>query len=234
MAKKPLYLQLWEKFRNQILNGEYQYGDLFPTERELEKQFSCDRKTIRKALNLLVEESLLVRSAGKGTFVSKPDLRLSLETMKSYSGLLRQEGVETEKKVLFFDKVEAGYRIAKALNIDKADEIYKCVRLLYDKENPIVLETIYIKDIFPDMMKFDFNIYSLVEVMESFGQVPTKVTEDILAVELPEAEAQYLNKDAGAPVYLIIDITENQNGEVIEYNRAYILSERFVLSTDLC
>lgn len=233
MAKKALYLQLWEKFRMQILAGEYQYGEVFPTERELEIQYSCDRKTIRKALNLLVEESLLVRITGKGTFVCKPDIRLSLENLKSFSGLLRQEGVETEKKVLFFKKVEAGYRVAKILNIKKCDEVYKCVRVLYDKENPIVLETIYILDIFPDLLKFDLNIYSLFEVMESFGQFPTKVTEDILAVELPETEAQYLNKETGDPAYLISDITENQEGKIIEYNRAYIASERFVLSTDL-
>ena len=69
--------------------------------------------------------------------------------------------------------------------------------------------------------------------MESFGQFPTKVTEDILAVELPETEAQYLNKKTGDPAYLISDITENQEGKIIEYNRAYIASERFVLSTDL-
>ena len=106
-------------------------------------------------------------------------------------------------------------------------------RVLYDKENPIVLETIYICDIFPDLLKFDLNIYSLFEVMESFGQFPTKVTEDILAVELPETEAQYLNKETGDPAYLISDITENQEGKIIEYNRAYIASERFVLSTDL-
>lgn len=233
MSRNPLYIQLWKKFRNQILAGDYHYGDMFPTERELEIQYSCDRKTIRKALNLLVDELLLVRITGKGTFVSKPDFRLSLETLKSFSGLLRQEGVETEKKVLYFQKINAGYRIAKRLNIDKTDSVYKCVRLIYDKENPIVLETIYIKDIFPDLMKFDFNIYSLVEVMESFGQVPTTVTEDILAVELSETEAQYLNKEPGDPAYLLVDITENQYGEVIEYNRAHFISERFILSTDL-
>jgi len=233
MANQPLYINLWRIFRKQILTGEYHYGDAFPTERELETKYKCDRKTIRKALSLLQEEQLLVRIVGKGTFVNKPDIRLSLESVRGLSGLLKQEGIEITSNVLYFQKIKAGYRIAKIMGIDRIAEVYKCVRLRSTKEGPIAVETTYIKDVFPELTNFDFNIYSLYGVMENYGQIPTTVTEDIMAIELSENEAQYLNKEPGDPVYLVVDITENQYGEVIEYNRTYALSERFVLSTEL-
>lgn len=233
MNSKPLYIQLWEKFKNQILNNEYKYGETFPTERELEKLYGYDRKTIRKALNLLVDEKLLVRIVGKGTFVCKPDIRLSMEVLKGFSGLLRQEGVEVTTKVLFFNKVEAGYRISKLFQINTKDMVYKCVRLRYTNNVPIALEFTFIKDIFPDLLKYDLNIYSLYEIMERYGQIPSKVIEEIMGVELSEMEAQWLEEDIDDPAYLITDIMYNQNQEVIEYNRAYTRSERFVLSTKL-
>lgn len=233
MKNKPLYIQLWEKYRNSILEGKYNYGELFSTERELEKVHSCDRKTIRKALNMLVDEQLLVRIVGKGTYVNKPDLRLQLESIQGFSGLLRQQGIEITNKVLFFQKVEAGYRVAKMLQIDKEDTVYKCIRLRYAKESPVAVETTYIRDIFPDLLKFDFNIYSLYEVMGSYGQFPEKVKEEITAVELPETEAQYLGKTPGDIAYLITDITRNKEGQIIEYNRSYTVSERFEMYADL-
>ena len=47
--KKPRYIQLSDEIRNMILNNEYQYGEMFPPERELEMTYEMDRKTIRKA-----------------------------------------------------------------------------------------------------------------------------------------------------------------------------------------
>lgn len=233
MKSKPLYIQLWERYRNYILEGKYNYGELFPTERELEKVHNCDRRTIRKALNMLVDEQLLVRIVGKGTYVNKPDLRLQLESIQGFSGLLRQQGVEITNKVLFFQKVKAGYRVAKVLQIGKDESVYKCVRLRCAKESPIALETTYIRDIFPDLLRFDFNIYSLYEVMGSYGQSPDRVEEEIAAIELSDTEAQYLGKQPGDMAYLITDITRNREGLVIEYNRAYTVSERFVMYADL-
>ncbi|MDD3174126.1 MAG: GntR family transcriptional regulator [Herbinix sp.] len=233
MGSKSLYIQLWEHYRNQILTGTYKYGEIFPTERELEKVHNCNRKTIRKALNMLVEEKLLVRLIGKGTFVNRPDLTLPLETIRGFSSLIKQEGMEVINKVLFFQKVEAGYRVSKVFGISKEDRVYKCVRVRYVNENPIALDITYIRDVFPELLKFDFNVYSLYEVMESYGQIPCNVNEEVSAIELQEMEAQYLNKKSGDFAYLITDITKNQDGIIIEYNKSYTVSDRFALSTDL-
>jgi GntR family transcriptional regulator len=68
-SKVPLYYQLKEQIRKDILNGGYQEGDLIPSERELSDRYDLSSTTIRRALNDLVQENFLERKAGKGTFV---------------------------------------------------------------------------------------------------------------------------------------------------------------------
>ena len=233
MKSKPLYIQIWEHYRKEITDGKYKYGDTFPTERELEKVHGCDRKTIRKALNLLVDENLLVRVVGKGTYVNEPDVRFSMESIRGFSRILQQEGIGVSSKLLFFGKVEAGYRVAKALGIYKGEMVYKCVRLRNTGDTPVALEMAYIKNIFPEIEKFDFNIYSLYDIYENYGHGVTEVEEEIQAIEISEQEAQYLEIKTGDPVLLITDISKDCHGEIIEYNRAYTVSDRFRLSTDL-
>ena len=86
--RKPRYIQLSDEIRNMILNNEYKYGEMFPPERELETVYGMDRKTIRKALNILVEEGMLTRVKGKGTFVNSPDINYSMRKLSGFGRLL--------------------------------------------------------------------------------------------------------------------------------------------------
>ena len=65
----PLYAQLEEIFRAQIAGGQWAPGDRIPSENELNRIFNVSRMTVRGVLTRLVEDGLLVRVAGKGTFV---------------------------------------------------------------------------------------------------------------------------------------------------------------------
>lgn len=67
----PLYQQLMEVIQNQILNGELKENDRIPTEIELSREYDVSRITVRKAVELLVEEEILIKRQGIGTFVSQ-------------------------------------------------------------------------------------------------------------------------------------------------------------------
>ena len=70
----PLYQQLMEVIQNQILNGELKENDRIPTEIELSREYDVSRITVRKAVELLVEEEILIKRQGIGTFVSQKKL----------------------------------------------------------------------------------------------------------------------------------------------------------------
>lgn len=231
--KKPLYIQFSDKIRNMIYNEEYQYGQIFPSERELENEYAIDRKTIRKSLNILVEEGLLTRIQGKGTFVKNPSIQMPMKKVMGFSRLLRQEGVEITSKVISATREEAGFRLSKIMNIKKTDNVNKLIRIRMIGNEPIAVEITYIRDVIDNFLELDFSVYSLYDTLEQKNHIPTQVEEEVHAVALPGVEAQWLNKKAGDMAFLVTDITKDQNGDVIEYNKAYTNSERIVLSTQL-
>ena len=149
--KKPRYIQLSDEIRNMILNNEYQYGEMFPPERELETTYEMDRKTIRKALNILVEEGLLTRIKGKGTFVNSPDINYSMRKISGFGGLLEQQGIESTAKVISVSEEQAGYRLGKMMEIGRAEPVWKMIRQRFAKGEPLALEITYVKQgIIPD------------------------------------------------------------------------------------
>ena len=68
----PLYKQLISIIKNDIHNGVYKAGDKIPSETELCQRYQVSRITVRSAINELVEEELLFKTQGKGTFVAEP------------------------------------------------------------------------------------------------------------------------------------------------------------------
>ena len=232
--KKPLYIQFSDKIRSMILNNEYQYGQMIAPERELESVYGIDRKTVRKGLNVLVEEGLLIRKVGKGTFVSSPDISYSMMNVSGFSSLLERQGIHSTSKVISVSEEVAGYGLAKAMKVQRSTKLWKMVRLRMAEEEPIALEMTYLRrELIPDFQKIDFEVYSLYDVLTQNGHAPAKVEERIDAVELGSAEAKYLNKTEGEMVFLVTDVTEDKDGMVIEFNKAYTNSSRIKLSTRL-
>ena len=65
----PIYIKIHNEIRQRIEDGEWAVGDRIPAERELAEQFGVSRMTLRQAIQTLVDEGLLERHIGAGTFV---------------------------------------------------------------------------------------------------------------------------------------------------------------------
>lgn len=81
----PLYLQLEEILRQEILSGSRREGDKLPTENELVEQYKVSRITVRRAVEELCKEGLVVRHPGKGTFVTGVVMRNDLEEPRGWT-----------------------------------------------------------------------------------------------------------------------------------------------------
>ena len=82
----PLYQQLMEVIQNQILNGELKENDRIPTEIELSREYDVSRITVRKAVELLVEEEILIKRQGIG--LSLIHISWNGSTAKGFSSLI--------------------------------------------------------------------------------------------------------------------------------------------------
>lgn len=107
----PLHYQIKEILQEMIENEELKSGDAIPTERELCMIQGVSRMTVNKAIMSLVNEGLLYREQGKGTFVAKPKKNKEIAGLKSFSEIMHDKGIKTETKILFFNIKQATKKI---------------------------------------------------------------------------------------------------------------------------
>ena len=114
-SKLPLYHQLYQILRDEIVRGEWQPGDMIPPESELTERYGISRTTVRQVLDLLVNEGLIYRQQGRGTFVAHPTLEQALVRIVSFTEDMRQRGFKPGTRVLSSGLVQAPETIAQKL-----------------------------------------------------------------------------------------------------------------------
>ena len=127
----PLYVQLMNEVEKSIKNGEYKPGDKLLTETEMAKKYGVSLITVRKAIGSLMEEGLVVRKQGKGTFVTKPKLSRNMKKLQSFSEMCEQMGVEPGAKMLENKLVTAEGKVAEALGIEPGSNVVYISSLRY-------------------------------------------------------------------------------------------------------
>jgi GntR family transcriptional regulator len=130
----PLYYQLKQLLVDRIASGEWQPGDMVPTEEQLQEQYNLSRTTVRQALKELEFEGLISRHRGRGTFVSQPKLSHSPDPHFNLTSFLKQQGMEPGWHVLSTEWVPAASEVAERLAIDSGTIVYQLRRLGVGKE----------------------------------------------------------------------------------------------------
>src|SRR6476646_7948296 len=111
-ASMPLYLQLAGLLRGRIESGEWKPGQKIPSENELNRLYGVSRMTARQVLAQLVNEDLLFRVQGKGTFVAHRKISTRSPAYMGIREQLEQLGYATTTRVLSSDVVTADPRVA--------------------------------------------------------------------------------------------------------------------------
>ncbi|MDR2079423.1 MAG: GntR family transcriptional regulator [Treponema sp.] len=136
-----LYKQVEEKIRSEIKNGKWKAGDRLPGEYELSSAYKVSRVTLRTAISHLVEEGLLLRLHGKGTFVtSGPFIHDNYHHMQSFTNLCRIQGHTASAKLLYAGLRDADETARRFLSIPEGEQVFALDRLRLVDDTPLVLE----------------------------------------------------------------------------------------------
>jgi GntR family transcriptional regulator len=104
-SKLPLYHQLYEILRSNITRGEWQPGDMIPPESELIDRYQVSRTTVRQVLDMLVNEGLIYRQRGRGTFVAHPTVEQALVRIISFTEDMRQRGFKPGEELARLERL---------------------------------------------------------------------------------------------------------------------------------
>ena len=228
----PLYYQLREQIRDNILSGKWEYGKELPSELRLCETLQLSRATVKQAMDELVREGLIERKRGKGTFVTYQNEGFNIFAEPSLTRQMRSMGVTIHSRVLSagtgpLERDVSGYFDEGAANFCKLR------RVRYMKNHPFVIEENYIPPKWAkDLLKQNLNTISVYDYLEQANGIklnsfhievkPTLLnTEDKQQLELEDDRVQLiiLKKDI---VGMRFDITTQYQGEVIMFNRRLI------------
>ncbi len=216
----PLYYQLKQLLKKYITDGIWKPEERIPTEKELCEKFHVSRTTVRQAINELVNESLLKRSRGKGTFVAKQKLdeRYIQHDIGFYQEM-ESKGLVVKTKVLDQVVISAPEDIASKLQINEDSKVIRIERLRSVENEKLLLVVNYIPyDICPGLENENLNDTSLYGVlMEKYGLKIETGTRIIEAIPASDYDAYLLGIPKGSPLLLIRAISYMANGKPLEY-----------------
>jgi GntR family transcriptional regulator len=232
-SKVPLYFQLKEQIKQNILKGEYKEGDLIPSEREFSKHYELSSTTIRRALNDLVQEDYLKRKAGKGTFVRRRKVRRDLRKVLGFTKNMTEMGLTPSTKVLSKKLVAPNVYARKRLQLEKEAKVVRLERLRLADDVPMMLETRYIRtDLCPDIEKEELSS-SLWQVFEKrYGLKPKRHTQGMTIATASGHAASLLTLNDNSLVFLIKGVTYVEKQEPIECEESLYRSDRYELTFD--
>ncbi len=225
----PLYHQIREIIRTEIERGNLKPNQQIPTEQELVEKYNASRITIRRAVNDLVKEGLLIKKQGKGTFVSMPKIKRELISVNSFSHRMLEAGLTPSSRVLSINLINPTPTIQKRLEIEQSDKVIDIVRLRLADDEPVMIEKTFLSyKEFPLVMEADIGIGSLYKFLkEKYNVIPAKSKRSLEIVLSNKYEADLLNTRVGQPLFLLSAIVKSQDDKPIEYVKTLIRGDRF-------
>ena len=232
----PYYYQLEEFLRGQIENGTWKPGQKIPSEAELCEAFDVSRTVVRQALNELVQEGVLYRRRGKGTFVAEPKIGESL--VQHLTGFYEDTvalGLKPSTKVLEQKVIPAPPKIAEALGLKEGDPVTMIDRLRSVDGEPIVLVVTYLPyGVCPELVNEDVSTQSLYAILETkYGLELVYGRRTLEAVAATKEEAELLEMQEGDPIILLRSISYLKDGGPIEYFKARHRGDRSRFEVEL-
>jgi GntR family transcriptional regulator len=234
-SKLPFYQQLYEMLYGKIVRGEWKPGDLIPGEQELMEQYRVSRNTARKVLDMLVNNGLIYRQRGKGSFVSHPTIEEAMSRIISFTEDMRQRGFEPGTQVLEARLVPAASAIAEKLEIPPEEELVKIVRLrLADREPMSVEESFLVHRFCRGILQHDYTSAPLRQILSRDYDIHlVRARQSIRAIPATEPLAQQLAVALEAPLLAIERVSFSQADIPIEFLRIYYRGDRYSLAGEL-
>lgn len=231
----PLYHQLKSILRDEIESGKTRPGDRVPSERELSEKYAISRMTARQALTDLVNEGLLTRQQGRGTFVARPKISQGLISLTSFTEDMTLRGMRPSTRLLRMEVLSASPRVSEVLNLGLDRRVVLFERLRLGDGEPVALEATHLP----------YHLGRKLTEEELSGGSLYRLFEDRIGIRLGRAsqtveaslagayEAGILRIREGMSLLLTERITYATTGEPVELTRSVFRGDLYKFQVDL-
>lgn len=232
----PLYRQIKDLLLEGLRSGEWRPGEAIPSEIELAARFRVSQGTVRKAIDELAAENLLVRRQGKGTFVAthgEPQVRFRFLRLTPDSG----EAVAAQRELLEFRRARASAELARLLELKPGEQVIMLKRRIAFDGAPVLLEEVWLPGnrfkgvTAAAITEHQGALYNLFET--EYGTRMVRAEERLKAVSADALAAELLGVAAGHALLQVERLSFTYGDTPVEWRKGVYNTDRHYYRSEL-
>lgn len=231
--QSPVYIQIHNQIKKDIEGGKWRVGERIPSERELAVDFSVSRMTLRQAIQTLVDEGILERRVGAGTYVASQKVQEKMSGVTSFTDVMLAQGKRPSSRTISYHVANPSISEMEKLKLQDGDQVLRMERIRFGDGTPISFEVATV----PYVLVQDF---SKSEVTRSFYHTLEKkggyqlggARQMVTATLASERIAEYLDIKRGEAILRLRQVSFLSDGRPFEYVRTQYVGSRFEFYLD--
>ncbi|MDO5425294.1 MAG: GntR family transcriptional regulator [Eubacteriales bacterium] len=231
-----LYQQLVNEIKEQIQSGELKAGDRLMTEMELSREYDISRITVRKAIEILVEDEILVKKQGIGTFVAEKKLTRDAGIFMGFTRSCILDGKTPSTRLLSAELVRASASDIRELNMAEGEKVIRLRRLRFCDGTPVLVEENHFSQKYAYLLGEELE-GSLYEILEKHGTYTVGGKRRVSICYATQEESELLNVTEKDALLLMKDTCTNSENEPVHTCKSVInprLYELVIASSPEC
>lgn len=224
---KAAYITIHDKIKEQIDTGVWKIGQRLPSERDLSEAFGVSRMTLRQGITLLVEEGVLQRKVGSGTYVSNTRVQEKMRGTTSFTDIVQLQGKTPTSKLLSYTRTKPTEKEVEQLGLAKGESVIRMERVRYADKVPVVYEVASIPErLIKNVPKEDVTNHFF-KTLEANGYRIGPSKQTIFARLANEKVANYLQISKNQPILALKQVSYLEDGQAFEFVNSQYVGERF-------
>lgn len=223
----PAYIRIHDAIKKEIDGGVWEIGQRLPSERDLADDYEVSRMTLRQAITLLVEEGILERRVGSGTYVASHRVQEKMRGTTSFTEIVRSQGKTPSSQLISYQRKTANETEIQQLQLKATDTVVRMERVRFADNVPLVFEVASI----PEKLIQSFNQEDITEhffqTLTDNGYEIGKSQQTIYAKNASERVANYLKVSKNHAVLALTQVSYFTDGRPFEYVHSQYVGDRF-------
>lgn len=235
MKNKTIFLDIANELHKRINEGVYVTSQKLPSEYDLAEEFGVSRLTIRKAIDSLISQNILVKEKGKGTYVMKqPKIASGLGGLYGFTEAAKRQGKRSKTKIIectIADQMPE--KVKQAFGKYADEKIIHLVRQRFLEDEPMTVEDIYVLQRYVS----ESSIEQL-EEQSLFSEIEKNIEigyshQEVEAILVTEDLSRLLNVEVGQPLLLVHSLTYSPSAKPILYDTSFYRADKYTFKHTL-
>jgi GntR family transcriptional regulator len=227
----PKYIQIYDSLHSLIRRRRIRVGDMLPPETELADRFGVNRMTVRKALNKMVVEGMIVRERGKGTFLlsdSPTELVYNLEVSTGFYADMQRYGAAPAMELLRSEVIQADEKTARLLDLESDSRVIALQYLFFANQEPLMFEESFLPyREYKELLDCDLKQLRYPLMKEKYNVVPIQADQSFSAVLATDRQQALFQSRSPLPCLLLECTMFDAAGIPIDHGKYLYRGDRY-------